>query len=149
MQYNLEESNLNVTLSSANFDVKVSPSAPLEVIIGEAAKMEVAEAINYIESGKAELQPLVEMAEQSAANALAYAERAETAAESFVADKTFVFEQGVAADVWEIQHNLNKKPSVTIVDSAENIITAEVEYIDSNNIVVSMNGATTGKAYLN
>lgn len=64
-------------------------------------------------------------------------------------DKYFVFEQGIASDVWEIEHNLNKKPSVTIVDSADNIITAEVEYIDTNNIIVRMNGATTGKAYLN
>ena len=65
------------------------------------------------------------------------------------ADKTFVFEQGIASDTWEIEHNLNKRPSVTVVDSAENIITAEVEYIDDNNVVVRMNGATTGFAYLN
>lgn len=66
-----------------------------------------------------------------------------------MADKFLVFEQGIAADVWEIQHNLNKRPSVSVVDSAENVITAEVEYIDNNNVVVRMNGATTGKAYLN
>ena len=66
-----------------------------------------------------------------------------------MADKTFVYEQGIASDTWEIEHNLNKRPSVTVVDSADNIITPEVEYIDDNNVVVRMNGATTGFAYLN
>lgn len=62
---------------------------------------------------------------------------------------TFVFEQGIASDEWVIEHNLNKYPSVSVVDSANNVITPEVEYIDLNNIVVRMNGATTGKAFLN
>lgn len=66
-----------------------------------------------------------------------------------VSDKTFVFEQGVASDRWEIQHNLNKYPSVTLVDSANTQFVAQVEYIDENNCVVYMNGATKGKAYLN
>ena len=63
--------------------------------------------------------------------------------------ETFVFEQGIASDEWVIEHNLNKYPSVSVVDSANNVITPEVEYIDLNNIVVRMNGATTGKAFLN
>ena len=33
-------------------------------------------------------------------------------------DKNFVFTQSVAAAKWEIQHNLDKYPSVSIVDSA-------------------------------
>lgn len=62
---------------------------------------------------------------------------------------TFVFEQGVASDTWEITHNLNKKPSVTVVDSADNVFYPAVQYINENKLVVTMNGATTGKAYLN
>lgn len=62
---------------------------------------------------------------------------------------TFTYEQATASDVWEIQHNLGRNPSVVIVDSAGNVFYPAVQYIDENNIVVTMNGATTGKAYLN
>lgn len=66
-----------------------------------------------------------------------------------VSDKTFVFEQGIATDVWQIKHDLNKFPSVTLVDSAGTQFQGRVEYIDENNCIVYMNGATKGKAYLN
>lgn len=66
-----------------------------------------------------------------------------------VSDKTFVFEQAIASNTWVIEHNLNKYPSVSLVDSAGTQFEAAVEYIDKNNVVVRMNGATTGKAYLN
>lgn len=65
------------------------------------------------------------------------------------ADKTYVHEQGIASDTWEIQHNLNKYPSVTLVDSANTQFEAQVIYNDKNNCTVYMNGATKGKAYLN
>lgn len=65
------------------------------------------------------------------------------------ADKTYVHEQGIASDTWEIQHNLNKYPSVTLVDSANTQFEAQVVYNDKNNCTVYMNGATKGKAYLN
>ena len=65
------------------------------------------------------------------------------------ADKTFVFEQGVASNIWNITHNLNKYPSVTVVDSAGNEVIAEVTYTDLNRCVVTMTAAFKGKAYLN
>ena len=65
------------------------------------------------------------------------------------ADKTFNFEQGVASARWEIQHNLKKFPSVTVVDSANNTVVGDVEYIDANNLVVTFSGAFSGKAFLN
>ena len=64
-------------------------------------------------------------------------------------DKTFVFEQGVASDTWIIKHNLGKFPSVSLVDSAGTQFDADVEYNDINTCTVRMNGATTGKAFLN
>lgn len=62
---------------------------------------------------------------------------------------TFTYEQAVASDTWEITHNLGRKPSVVIVDSADNVFYPAVQYINDNKLVVTMNGATTGKAYLN
>ena len=61
----------------------------------------------------------------------------------------YVHEQGIASAVWMVQHNLNKYPSVTVVDSSENEIVAEVEYLDKNSVKITMIGASKGRAYLN
>lgn len=63
--------------------------------------------------------------------------------------KTFVFEQGLASDEWIINHNLNKYPSITLVDSAGTIFIGQVVYNDFDNCTVKINSATKGKAYLN
>lgn len=76
-------------------------------------------------------------------NAKYYAEQAERYR------TTFIYEQAQASDTWYIQHNLNKYPSVEIVDSSGKKFFPEVQWVDENNIIVTMNGATTGKAYLN
>lgn len=62
---------------------------------------------------------------------------------------TYVHEQGIASDTWIINHNLNKKPSITIVDSADNVVEGAEKYIDNNTIEIYFNGAFKGKAYLN
>ncbi len=64
-------------------------------------------------------------------------------------DSHFVFAQEQNSNEWAIEHNLNKHPSVTIVDSGENIVYAEVEYINLNNLIIRFNSANSGKAYLN
>lgn len=63
--------------------------------------------------------------------------------------RTFTYEQGEASDTWTIVHNLGRKPTVVVVDSADNVFYPAVQYIGLNTVVVTMNGATTGKAYLN
>ena len=63
--------------------------------------------------------------------------------------QNYVHEQGVSSDLWTIQHNLNKKPSVTVVDSGDTIVTGLVTYIDDNNIQIRFNSAFKGTAYLN
>lgn len=64
-------------------------------------------------------------------------------------DKSFVFTQSVAAAKWEIQHNLDKYPSVSIVDSAGTEVVGDVQYTDQNNIVILFTAPFSGKAYLN
>ena len=83
-------------------------------------------------------------------NAKYYAEQAQESAElAYRYRSTFIFEQGIAADTWTITHNLNKYPSVTVVDSANNVIEPDVEYIDDNSVIVRFVGEMTGIAYLN
>lgn len=49
MQYNVENSNISVTLTTAQIDV----------VVGESARLDVGAAINYIKSGQAEIEQAV------------------------------------------------------------------------------------------
>ena len=64
-------------------------------------------------------------------------------------DKHFTFTQTSAAATWNITHNLNKYPSVSIVDSANNLVIGDVKYTNTNQLTVTFNSAFSGKAYLN
>ena len=64
-------------------------------------------------------------------------------------DKTFEFTQGVPSTTWNIQHNLNKFPSITVIDTADTVVTGEYTYIDNNNVTLTFSAGFAGKAYLN
>jgi len=65
------------------------------------------------------------------------------------ADKTFIYEQAVPSATWNVNHNLDKFPSVAVVDSANTTVEGGIEYIDENNLTLTFTGAFSGKAYLN
>ncbi len=62
---------------------------------------------------------------------------------------TYVFTQAEANTRWDIGHNLDRYPSVTVVDSAGTTVMGDVQYIDKNNIVVKFSSPFAGKVYLN
>lgn len=62
---------------------------------------------------------------------------------------TFVFRQDEAKDVWTIVHNLHKRPSVSVVDSGDNIVYGDVEYVSDDELTITFSAAFSGKAYLN
>jgi hypothetical protein len=64
-------------------------------------------------------------------------------------DAHYMHVQGTAEAIWEVTHNLNKRPSVTVVDSMDKIVFGEVEYVDNNNVRLIFAGAFSGKAYFN
>ena len=66
-----------------------------------------------------------------------------------VNDKNFVYVQATSSDIWEITHNLNKYPAVTVVDSGGSVVIGEIVYIDKNNVRITFTSAFSGKAYLN
>ena len=66
-----------------------------------------------------------------------------------VNDKNFVYVQATSSDIWEITHNLNKYPAVTVVDSGGSVVVGEIVYIDKNNIRITFASAFSGKAYFN
>ena len=64
-------------------------------------------------------------------------------------DKSFTYTQGSSSATWNITHNLNKRPSVTVVDSAENVVIGEVRYINDNEVRLTFASGFSGKAYFN
>lgn len=63
--------------------------------------------------------------------------------------KTYIYEQAIASSVWNIQHNLGRYPSITVVDSAGDVVMCDPKYIDENNVRLEFTAEFGGKAYLN
>ena len=64
-------------------------------------------------------------------------------------DKHFVFTKSTPDSVWEITHNLDKYPSVTVVDSAGSVVIGDITYTSKSALKVTFSAAFSGKAYLN
>jgi hypothetical protein len=64
-------------------------------------------------------------------------------------DKTYRHVQSAASATWVITHNLNKYPSVTIVDSAGDMVFGAVSIDSINQVTVSFSAAFSGEAYIN
>lgn len=57
--------------------------------------------------------------------------------------------QGTPESLWVISHNLNKRPSVSVVASFGAAVVGEVNYIDNNTVTITFADPFSGKAYLN
>jgi hypothetical protein len=62
---------------------------------------------------------------------------------------TYIHIQSAPSSTWSVAHPLLKFPSVTVVDSANNKVEGEVNYIDTSNLTITFSGSFSGKAYLN
>jgi hypothetical protein len=65
------------------------------------------------------------------------------------ADVHYEHVQSTSSAVWTINHELNKKPAITVVDSADTEVVGELQYIDLNTAQITFNAAFKGKAYCN
>jgi hypothetical protein len=57
--------------------------------------------------------------------------------------------QNTPSDTWVITHSLNKNPSITVVDSAGNMVEGAVTINSLNQVTITFCGAFSGKAHLN
>lgn len=64
-------------------------------------------------------------------------------------DANYVHNQIAASMTWTINHNLNKYPSVVIVDTAGTLVIGEVNYTSLNQVVVTFTALFSGQAYCN
>lgn len=59
---------------------------------------------------------------------------------------TYIHYQSIAASVWNIAHNLNGYPPVTILNSAEEKVEGDIKYVDLNNLTATFSNAFAGIA---
>lgn len=60
----------------------------------------------------------------------------------------YIHYQMSATTTWNINHNKNTYPSVTVIDSTETVVFGDVQYVDLNNLIVTFTAAFSGKAYI-
>ena len=66
-------------------------------------------------------------------------------------DKHFFYETSVSmpSKNWEITHNLNKYPSVTITNNENQVVIGDITYINKNKLTVSFSAEFSGKVICN
>ena len=64
-------------------------------------------------------------------------------------DKTYRHVQGSPSSVWNVSHNLNKRPAVTVADSGGTEVEGDVLYVNDNQVQLLFNAAFSGEAYFN
>lgn len=62
---------------------------------------------------------------------------------------TTIFTQSSPSTTWSITHTMEKFPSVTVIDSSNNVVIGEITYNSNSSITLTFASAFSGKAYLN
>ena len=57
--------------------------------------------------------------------------------------------QSTALAIWTVPHNLNRKPTVTVVDNLDRRVEPDVSYIDFNIVRITHASPQIGKVYVN
>lgn len=63
--------------------------------------------------------------------------------------RIYTHHQLASTNIWEIEHNLGKLPTVSIIDSAGTVVMGDVLYVDENRVKITFSSAFSGKALLN
>lgn len=60
----------------------------------------------------------------------------------------FEFTQVSATDTWVINHNMNRRPSVTVYDTANEVVLGSVVYDSLNTLTITFSVPVAGTAHL-
>lgn len=64
-------------------------------------------------------------------------------------DKNYVYTQVVPATTWTVNHNLNKRCAVQVIDNTFNEVEAQILWNDNNTVTITTNSPATGFVYCN
>lgn len=76
-------------------------------------------------------------------------EKGDTGDSGSDSDKHYVHDQFTPSNIWIIHHPLNKKPSITVTDTAGNVYEGDEKYNNNNQVTITFNFPFSGYAYLN
>jgi hypothetical protein len=69
--------------------------------------------------------------------------------EDVTGDKHYVHIQGPPQNIWTVTHNLNKKPSLTVIDSSGNMVVGKLTYVNLNILTIQFAAPISGEAICN
>lgn len=69
--------------------------------------------------------------------------------EGEVKSENYIYSQVTASDTWNINHSLNKYPSVTIINTSNEQVFGDIIYINENNVQIKFSAPVSGRATLN
>lgn len=75
-------------------------------------------------------------------------DQAKAYADMQIANARYTYTQSSASNNWVVTHNLGKKPSVTVSDSANNQVFGDIFYVSNNVLEIHFGSAVSGTAYL-
>lgn len=127
IEYNIPEYNLIILETNSEFEsyIKKSKAKPGQIVFNKEDGVYYSIVLN---SEVLEYEPLVPDKES---------------------DKNFTYDQTTPSKEWDIFHNLNKKPSVTIIDSANTVVEGKIIINDGVRVLIEFNAPFTGTAILN
>lgn len=128
IEIELREDNVEINIGdSDNQDINIAGDERVYIVENDYNKLKNQPQINEVTlSGNKKLEDL-----------------------GIINDLNYVHNQTTASDVWVVKHNLNKYPSVTIVNSAGDEVIGDVFYDSVNQVTITFVGAFKGKATLN
>lgn len=64
-------------------------------------------------------------------------------------DMAYTHNQISLSREWFVYHNLGKHPSVTVVDSASSVVVGDIEYLNTEELIIRFTSEFSGRAFLN
>ena len=61
---------------------------------------------------------------------------------------SFTYEKQTPGTTWTINHNLNFRPAVTVMDYGTNNIECDIRHVNENQVVLTFSEVVSGYAYL-
>lgn len=129
---------------------QVSETVDMDVVEEGGFLVEADEDVE-IESYAQRIAAAAALAESSAASAAESAGIAQSACTTLLTDARlarFTHDQTLPSDTWVIVHGLNRKPAVSVVDTADNIVDGSVSYDSETQLTITFSFPFSGKAYL-
>lgn len=65
-----------------------------------------------------------------------------------VSEFSFTYEQQSPSNIWNITHNLEFRPAVSVMDYGQNNIECDIEHVDENSLILTFSDPISGHAYL-